>query len=149
MDKKVVVFKMNGEELAADIMQVERILGFVEPTKIPEAPVYIKGVIKYQEKILPIMNLKKRFGLGDMEDNPENKIIVVRHEQNTIGIVVDAVTEVIDIKDSDIEAAPEIIKGISNKYILGIIKNNNRIITLVDTQKLFTKAELESLNLLA
>lgn len=148
MDKKVVVFKINGEDLAADIMQVERILGFVEPTKIPEAPSYIKGVIKYQDKILPIMNLKKRFGVLDTESNPDNKIIVVRHELNTIGVIVDAVSEVIDINDNAIESAPEILKGISNKYILGIIKHNDRIITLIDTQKLFTKEELEHLNLL-
>jgi purine-binding chemotaxis protein CheW len=75
--KKIVVFKVDDENFAADIMQVERILSYTEPTKVPESPVFVKGVIKYQEKILPVIDLKKRLNLKEttMKDDP--KIIVV------------------------------------------------------------------------
>lgn len=144
-DKKVVVFKIDGEEFAADIMQVERILGYIEPTRIPEAPDFIKGVIKYQEKILPIMNLKKKFGLSDTSINEDSKIIVIRHNEKSIGIIVDMVLEVTDISNDIIENTPDIIKGISNKYISGIIKLDNRIIILIDTASILSKDEMKGL----
>lgn len=145
-EKKVVVFKIDNEEFAADIMQVERILGYNEPRKVPESPSYIKGVIKYQGSILPIMDLKKRFNLLETSIKEDPKIIVVKSENKCIGLIVDMVSEVIDIKDDDIEDAPEIIRGISNKYINGIVKYNDRIIIFIDTEKILSKEELSQLN---
>lgn len=147
-ESKVVVFKIDGEEFAADIMQVERILGYVEPTKVPESPSFIKGVIKYQEGIIPIMDLKRRFNLSDTNLKADPKIIVVKYGEKCIGLIVDMVSEVVDIKENDIENAPDIVKGISNKYIKGIVKLNNRIIILIDTEKILSREDMESLNLL-
>lgn len=147
-ESKIVVFKIDGEEFAADIMQVERILGYVEPTKVPESPSFIKGVIKYQEGIIPIMDLKRRFNLADTNLKADPKIIVVKYNEKCIGLIVDMVSEVVDIKGNDIENAPDMVKGISNKYINGIVKLNNRIIILIDTEKILSKEDMESLNLL-
>lgn len=144
-ENKVVVFKIDGEEFAADIMQVERILGYVEPTKVPESPAFIKGVIKYQEGILPIMDLKKRFNLKETNLKEDPKIIVVKQNDKCIGLIVDMVSEVVDIKEENIENAPEITKGISNKYVKGLIKLNDRIIILIDTEKILSKEDIESI----
>lgn len=148
-NKKILIFKISGEEFAADIMQVERILGFSEPTRIPEAPQFVKGVIKYQERILPVIDLNKRLHMGDTNYNEESKIIVVKHNKMSIGLIVDMVSEVIDIDDEDIEDAPDIVKGISNKYILGIIKLDQRIIILLDTEKILTLDQMNELNLIS
>lgn len=150
MDNKVVVFKIDNEEFAVSIIQVERILGYTEPTKIPESPDFIKGVITYQDEILPIMDLKKKFNLSDtkLKDNP--KIVVVKSEDKKVGLIVDLVSEVMNVDDSMIEEAPSIVKGISNKYISGMIKLNDRIIILIDTEKILTNDEMskiQSLNI--
>ena len=150
VDNKVVVFKIDNEEFAVNIIQVERILGYTEPTKIPESPEFIKGVITYQNEILPIMDLKKKFNLSDteLEDNP--KIVVVKSKDKKVGLIVDLVSEVIDVDDSMIEEAPNIVRGISNEYIRGMIKLNDRIIILIDTEKILTNDEMskiQSLNI--
>jgi purine-binding chemotaxis protein CheW len=144
-ENKVVVFKIDGEEYAADIMQVERILGYIEPTKVPESPAFIKGVIKYQEGILPVMDLKKRFNLKETSLKEDPKIIVVKHNDKCIGLIVDMVSEVVDIKDENIENAPEIIRGISNKYVKGLIKLSERIIIFIDTEKILSKEDFETI----
>lgn len=145
VDNKVVVFKIDNEEFAVNIIQVERILGYTEPTKIPESPEFIRGVITYQNEILPIMDLKKKFNLSNTElkDNP--KIVVVKNGDKKVGLIVDLVFEVIDVDDSMIEEAPNIVKGISNKYISGMIKLNDRIIILIDTEKIVTNDEMSKI----
>lgn len=148
INKKILIFKICGEEFAADIMQVERILGYIEPTRIPEAPDFVKGVIKYQEGIIPVIDLNKRLQMGDRNYNEDSKIIVVKHKEMSIGLIVDMVSEVIDILDENIEGPPNIVKGISNKYILGIIKLNERIIVLLDTEKILTLEQINELNLI-
>lgn len=148
VNKKVLVFKINGEEFAADIMQVERILGFSEPTQIPEAPEFVRGVINYQEGILPVIDLNMRLNMGASNLSHDSKIIVVKHNEMSIGLIVDMVSEVADISEVDIKAAPDIVKGISNKYITGMIKLNERIIILLDTEKILTLEQINEINLL-
>lgn len=146
---KVVIFKIEDEEYAADIMQIERILDYTEPTKIPEAPPFIKGIIKYQEKILPIIDLKTRMHLSKGDVTNEPKIIVVKNDNKYIGLIVDMVSEVIDISAESIEETPEIIKCILNKYVFGIVKLNERIIILLDTDKIISIEEMIELNSLS
>ncbi|WDC85849.1 chemotaxis protein CheW [Caloramator sp. mosi_1] len=97
-------------------------LGYVNPTKVPEAPMFVRGVIKYQESILPIIDLNIKFKLQSNE-NINSKIIVVRNNSKSIGLLVDDVQEVIDIYENELESTPEIINSYSNKYINGIIKS--------------------------
>jgi purine-binding chemotaxis protein CheW len=143
---KVVIFKIENEEYAADIMQIERILDYTEPTKIPEAPPFVKGIIKYQERILPIIDLKTRMHLSQKDEGYEPKIIVVKNEDKYIGLIVDMVSEVIDISSESIEETPEIIKCLLNKYVFGIVKLNDRIIILLDTEKIISIEEMIELN---
>lgn len=145
--EKAVVFRLNNEEFAIDIQQVERILGFIEPTKVPESPYFIKGIIKYQNNILPIMDLNAKFNKQN-NDNINSKIIVVKHNEKSIGLLVDDVQEVIDVKKDEIESTPEVISQYSNKYINGILKKENRIIMIIDTEKILTKEEFSSLSTL-
>lgn len=143
---KVVIFKINDEEYAADITEIERILGYTEPTKIPEAPSFVKGVIKYQEMILPIIDLKARFHLSSNAKMNEAKIIVVKNESKYIGLIVDMVSEVMDISSVIIDVPPDIIKGSLNKYVSGIVKLDGRIVILLDTEKIISLEEITELN---
>ncbi|SEG00287.1 purine-binding chemotaxis protein CheW [Caloramator fervidus] len=144
MDRKVIIFKLGNEEFACDIQQVERILGYIEPTKVPEAPYFVEGVINYQNTILPIINLRKKFNMN-YEDSRDKKIIVVKNNNKNVGLLVDTVLEVTDIKEENIEASPDIVTVAKNKYIQNIIRLDNRIILNIDTEKILTKDELEKI----
>lgn len=142
---KVVVFKINNEEYAIDIMDVERILGYIECTKIPDTSSFIKGVIDYQKTILPIINTKERFYVKNTSYNEESKIIVVRSNDNLIGLSVDDVLEVADIFLEKIDDTPHIAKRNSNKYIKSIINKDNRLIILLDTKEIISQADLKAI----
>jgi purine-binding chemotaxis protein CheW len=142
---KVVIFKIENEEYAADIMQIDRILDYIEPTKIPEAPPFVKGIIKHQDRILPIIDLKTRMHLHDNVKDTDSKIIVVKNENKYIGLIVDLVSEVLDISSESVEETPEIIRCTLNKYVNGIVKLNNRIIILLDTEKIISIEEMVEL----
>ncbi|WP_371414830.1 chemotaxis protein CheW [Caloramator sp. E03] len=145
-ERKIVVFSINGEEFATDIFQVERILGYTEPVKVPEAPSYVKGVIKYEGKIIPIIDVIKRFNLNETNTNSDKKIIVVKNADKKAGLIVDNVSEVTDINGDIIEDAPDIVKGITNKYVSGIVKLNERIIILINTENILSKDDINVLN---
>ncbi|MBV4418579.1 chemotaxis protein CheW [Clostridium tyrobutyricum] len=138
---KVLVFNINGEYFAADIMEIERIIGYEEPTKIPDSPDFVEGVINYSGNILPVISLSKRFNLGDSENRSQAKIIVTKQDQNKIGIIVDIVSEVKDINSSTIEPAPDIAAGISKRYINGLIKIDDKIIIFLNISKILTEEE--------
>lgn len=148
-DSKVVIFKIDKESFAIDIMQVERILEYQEPVKIPDAPNFIKGVIKYQGNILPVMDLKKRFNLSYTEIKEEPKIVIVKNEDKRVGLIVDVVKEVSDINIEDIEEPPAIVKGISNEYLRGIIKLKDDIIILIDPKKILSLEEIKDISKIA
>ena len=142
---KVVIFKINKEEYAIDIMDVDRILGYVECTKIPDTSSFIKGIIDYQNTILPVINTKARFYIENTNYTDDSKIIVVRSNNNLIGLSVDEVLEVVDIFLEKIDDTPHIAKRSSNKYIKSIINKDNRLIILLDTKEIISQADLKAI----
>lgn len=140
---KVLIFSINGEYYATDIMEVERILGYEETTKLPDSPDFVEGVINYEGNILPIISLSKKFGFAASEDNKEAKIIVTKQDGNKMGIIVDVVSEVTDVNTEDIEDAPDIASQISKRYIKGLIKIKDKIIIFLNLNKILTEEEKE------
>lgn len=138
---KILIFNINGEYYATDIMEVERILGFEETTKLPDSPSFVEGVIKYEENVLPIISLAKKFNLPEQEVKDSYKIIVSKQDKGKIGIIVDVVSEVKDVNLDDIEVPPEIIAGISRRYIKGLIKNDNNIVIFLNLAMILTEEE--------
>lgn len=131
-DKKVVVFTIEDEEYATGIGQVERILELEKITRIPDAPKYLKGVINYQGRIIPVIDLKERFNLPGTNIQDNSKIIIAKHENGDVGLIIDSVSQVMDVADDSISEPPDIISGIVKKYIKGIIKLDKRIIIYLD-----------------
>lgn len=138
---KVLIFSINGEHYATDIMEVERILGYEEPTTLPDSPNFVQGVINYEGSILPVLSLTKRFGLEKDEIKNDAKIIVAKQDGNKIGIIVDIVSEVRDVSIKNIEAAPDIVAGISQRYIKGLIKIDGKIIIFLNLGTILTEEE--------
>lgn len=138
---KILVFSIDGEYYASDIMEVERILPYKETTRLPDSPNFIEGVINHEGEILPIICLAKKFNItysGIVEDK---KIIVAKYKDKKIGIIVDQVSEVKNIKQEEIEAAPEVVSNISKRYIKGLIKLNDTIIILLNLGAILTEEE--------
>lgn len=138
---KVLIFSINGEHYATDIMEVERILGYEEPTKLPDSPMFVEGVINYEGSILPVISLTQRFGLVNSDKKDESKIIVAKQSGSKIGIIVDVVSEVRDVNEKNIEAPPEIVSCISKRYIKGLIKIDGKIIIFLNLGTILTEEE--------
>ncbi|MBU5454630.1 chemotaxis protein CheW [Caproiciproducens sp. MSJ-32] len=139
---KILVFKLDDEFFATDIMEVERILGYDKPTALPDVPEFFEGVINYEAGVLPIINLAKKFKFKE-NISDDKKIIVVKKERNKFGILVDSVSEVLSISEDDINASKEISSLISVRYITGIVKKDNNIIMLLNLDKILTLEEEE------
>lgn len=138
---KILVFELNEELYATDIMEVERILGYEIPTELPESPTFLDGVIKYEDGILPIINLANKFKLKNKGISDENKFIVIKKEVCKFAILVDSVCEVISINEEDIENPRTISNLISQKYIKGLVRKENKIIIILDLSKILTEEE--------
>ena len=144
-NNKVIIFELSGEHYAADITEVERILGYEQPTALPEAPDFVEGVINYEEKILPIINLAKKFKIGQDDNYETKKIIVVKKQEKKFGIIVDNVSEVTDVDETVIESAPEITASKERKYIRGLIKLEGNIVILLDLEKILSVEDEDSI----
>ena len=138
---KVLIFSINGEHYATNIMEVERILEYEKATKIPDSPEFVDGVINYEDKILPVITLSKRFNLPSTIIGEKSKIIVAKQSRGKIGIIVDLVSEVKDVLIENIEDSPELIEGISKRYIKGLIKIDGKIIIYLNISAILTEEE--------
>lgn len=142
---KMLIFGLNGEHYATDIKEVERILGYQEPTILPDSPSFVKGVINYEESILPIISLSKKFNFGEDNDREDRKIIVVKREENKFGIIVENVYEVRDVNSDLMEAAPPITATVDKAYISGLIKLEDYIVILLDLEKILSSEDEEKI----
>lgn len=138
---KVLIFSIGSNYYATDIMEVERILGYEEPTKLPDSPNFLQGVINYEGNILPVISVSKKFGIENKGNTSDIKIIVAKQDNYKTGIIVDLVLEVKDIKKENIEDAPELVGGISKRYIKGLIKIDNKIIIFLNLGAILTEDE--------
>lgn len=145
---KILIFGLNGERYAIDIGDVERILGYIKPTEVPDVPDFVEGVINYEDKILPIINLSKKFKFSKLKgefDKHEAKIVVIKRNQNKFGVIVDSVYEVSDVSMERFEETPEIINLKSKEYIRGLIKLEDKIVILLNLEDLLSKDEENSI----
>ncbi len=144
-EMKILIFGLNNEYYASDIKDIERILGYEEPTILPDSPRFVKGVINYQESILPIISLSTKFNLGNDERSEEKKIIVIKKGDKKFGIIVENVYEVKDIDNKLIEISPEITTTLSRSYISGLIRLEKNIVILLDVDKILSIEDEQSM----
>ncbi len=140
-----VVFKIDKEEYGLDIMKVNGIEKYQEVVRIPNSPEYVDGIINLRGEVLPVFNLRRKFHLPAKEVDDETKIIVAYTNDMKVGFVVDAVAEIINIDEENIEKTPRILAGVNRKYIKSVAKVTNRMIILLDIDLLVSDEEKISL----
>lgn len=134
--RQFVIFKLDKEEYGVDIKKVTTIERLIAIARVPKTPDYIKGVINLRGEIVPIIDLRKKFELDTVEENDDTRIIILKIGEISAGIIVDSVSEVTQLTEESIESASNFSSGHALDYILGVGKLNNRIITLLDLEKL-------------
>ena len=133
---QLVTFHLGREEFGVDILKVQEINRMVEITKVPQAPHYCEGVINLRGKVIPVIDLRKKFEMDVEEWTKNTRIIVCDVEGNVIGMIVDDVEEVLRIPSSTIEPAPEIVTSINSDYIKGVAKLEERLLIFLDISKI-------------
>jgi purine-binding chemotaxis protein CheW len=146
---KYLTFSLAGEEYGIGILKVKEIIGMMSITMVPQTPVYLKGVINLRGKVIPVVDLRIKFGMEPIEYNERTCIIVVEisGEARTIhmGIVVDSVSEVLNIKAADIEETPNFGTQLNTEYILGMAKSSGGIKILLDIDRVLSAEEIAGL----
>ena len=138
---QLVTFNLGSEEFALDILLVQEINRRVEITKVPKTPEFVEGVINLRGKIVPVLDLRKRFGLVGHEFTAQSRIIVVNIDNRVLGLLVDSVSEVLQIPAHTIEPPPPLVAGIDAAYIKGIGKFEDRLLILLDLGKVLSANE--------
>jgi len=138
---KYLTFKLGAEVYGLEILKVREIMGLMAITAVPRTPAFVRGVINLRGKVIPVVDLRTKFGMASIKDTVETCIIVVDVGASGMGIIVDAVSEVLEIAGNDIEDAPAFGKGVNTDFILGMGKANNKVTILLDIGKVLTKEE--------
>lgn len=137
-----VTFTLEEEIYGINVMQVQEVLREIEVAPVPGAPHYVTGIINLRGNVVSVIDARTRFGLEQKQSTPFTRIIVIEALQQIIGILVDSVAEVVDIEMSEIETAPNVGNAETARYIDGVVSRDDKLLILVDLNKLLTEAEL-------
>lgn len=148
-DLQVVGFRIGEETFGVRISAVREIVRVPEITTVPNAPDYIEGVINLRGKIIPVMDLRKRFGIKNVEPNKKNRILVVELENKVLGLIVNSASEVLKIPPSEIEMPSSMFQEGEVSYVTGVGKLQGRLVILLDIGKLLQRGELRRLEQVA
>lgn len=140
---KPVVFKLNNEQYGVDIKKVHAIENIQSITRIPNASSCIKGILNLRGDIIPVYDIRKRFGLEPLLDSKMAKLIVIKTKDMDLALEVDAVDEIEDIEEKDIHEVPSIVKGADTGYIDKIANVNGQLIVILNLDELLTDREYE------
>lgn len=150
IDGKYLTFALCGEEYGIPILQVKEIIGITSITRMPEMPDYVKGVINLRGKVIPVTDMRLRFDLVPMDYNERTCIIVVEVESGQakvpVGLVVDAVSEVANVKEADIEETPHLGAASHIEYVSGLAKLQGNVKILLDINRIFSPETVNQLN---
>ena len=141
---QLVGFRLDNEDYAIAITKIQEIILMKPITRVPQVPDFIEGLINLRGSVIPIVNLRKRFGLSPRDLDDETRIIVVNIHDKTVGCIVDAVTQVMRIGRDQIQPPPLGIMAISQHYLSGLAKLEDRLLIILDIDKLFEVGELNN-----
>lgn len=144
---KYLTFGLSDEQYGLEILKVREIIGMMDITAVPRTPEFIKGVINLRGKVIPVVDLRLKFGMPSAEATDETCIIVVDVGGVEMGIVVDQVSEVLNIQSEEIEPPPSFGVSVDTDFILGMGKANGKVTILLDISKVLTGEEVVSLSM--
>jgi len=145
MDRQLVIFELGSEHFGVEIAAVESIIKMQAVTAVPKAPAFVEGVTNLRGTVLPIIDLRKRFGLPETAATKDSRIVVAAMGETKVGMIVDAVSEVFNVPEEAIEPTPPIVTTVDSAFITGIAKIDNRLVILLDLGKVLSINEQEKL----
>ena len=145
---QLVTFSIGEEEFGVNILKVQEIIRTMEITKVPRAPDFVEGVINLRGKVIPIIDLRRRFGLAPRGHDKNTRIIVIEINNIIVGFVVDAVSEVLRIPASTVEPPPPVVAGVESDYVSGVGKLQDRLLIMLDLDRLRSSEDMEALSCL-
>lgn len=150
---KYLTFYLADEEYAVEILKVQEIIQMQNVTKVPKVPHFVRGIINLRGKVIPIIELRRKFGMEATEDTDKTAIVVLKIANGdsfiTTGIIIDDVKEVKDLDAYNIEAAPSFGTGLDTEFIMGICKSDTNVTILLDINKILSDGEVSSLSTLS
>jgi len=142
---QLVTFSIGEEEFGVNILQVQEIIRTMDITRVPRAPEFVEGVINLRGKVIPIVDMRSRFGLAHKEHDKYTRIIVIEIDMIIVGFVVDSVSEVLRIPANSVQPPPPVVAGMDSDYIDGVGKLEDRLLILLDLDSLLDNEEKEAL----
>ncbi len=135
-----VVFKIENEDLALDVSKVKEIINPIEIARVPNVPDFVEGLINMRGSVHAVVNLRKRFHVEGKKFDDHTKIILINRQEQLVGIVVDAVTEIIKVEEGEIDKVPDVISKVDAEMIQGVIKKGKRMVILLDIDRIIDSA---------
>ena len=136
-----VTFRLEGETYGVNVMQVQEVLRYTEIAPVPGAPSYVLGIINLRGNVVTVIDTRSRFGLQSGEVTDQTRIVIIEADKHVIGILVDAVAEVVYLRQSEIETAPNVGNDESAKFIQGVCHKNGQLLILVELAKMLSDVE--------
>ncbi|MAR00859.1 MAG: chemotaxis protein CheW [Oceanospirillaceae bacterium] len=140
-----VTFRLENETYGINVMQVQEVLRYTEIAPVPGAPSYVLGIINLRGNVVTVIDTRKRFGLDCSDTTDQTRIVIIESDSQVIGILVDAVAEVVYLRQSEIEATPNVGNEENAKFIQGVCHKNDELLILVDLEKFMTDEEWQEL----
>ena len=140
-----VTFKLDNETYGINVMQVQEVLRYTEIAPVPGAPAYVLGIINLRGNVVTVIDTRQRFGLYNAEITDNSRIVIIEADRQVVGILVDSVAEVVYLRQSEIETAPNVGNDESAKFIQGVCNKNGELLILVELNKMMTEDEWSDL----
>jgi len=138
---QIVTFRLGDDLFAADIFSVERVLRYVQPTAVPNVPAWIEGVVDYQGRVVPVINLRRRFELPDATTPADGRILVLTLDDEWVAVTVDGVLDVSVLDPSRLAPPPALFRGLAAGYLRGVVRRGERLVIFLDVARLFATDE--------
>lgn len=138
---QLVTFTVGGEEFGLDVFAVHEILRWEPVTPVPRAPAFVEGVLDVRGALVPVVDLRRRFEVRAADADEETRIVVVQFGQERLGLVVDTVTEVLRTPETSVLPPPEYIRGLAAEFVRGIVRQDGRLIILIDLDRILSSEE--------
>ncbi len=145
-DQQFLTFNLADEYYGVDILKVQEIKGYTTVTKIPNTPDYLKGVLNLRGTIVPIVDLRMKFGMGETEPTSFTVVVVVNVRNRVMGFLVDAVSDVLDLNAKDIQPPPQLGNTVDISFVAGIGNSNDHLVTLLDIDRVLTEDEVKAVD---
>jgi purine-binding chemotaxis protein CheW len=143
-DRELIAFRIGSQDFCVDIMAVREIRGWTQTTALPRSPGYVRGVVNLRGAVLPIVDLSARLGFANTDPSARHVIIVAQIDRQQVGLLVDAVSDIVTVTDADIQPTPDVSSELVKTFVQGILAIDGRMISLISLEHVLPEAQLEA-----